>query len=264
MNNIEVTVLGSGSKGNCTLVETSNTKLLIDCGFSARETVRRLELAGVAPNEINGILLTHEHKDHTAGVENFVKKFNVPVFGNEISLAEYERTLSSSNVQLNDFKTSDFYFRELTIAPFDVSHDSKHCNGYSIYCEGDKFSLATDLGYVDENILDSLRGSSIIVLESNHEPDYLMSNPNYPSVLKERIAGRRGHLSNQDCAKAILDLAQFGTTNFMLAHLSQENNTPEKAMQITCNTLKANGADVGSEIKIDIASQTLITKPTLI
>lgn len=261
MDNINVTVLGSGSKGNCTLVETKNTKLLIDCGFSARETVRRLESVGVNPTDINAILLTHEHKDHTGGVAVFAKKFNVPVFGNEISLTEYTSNTLVPNVQFYDFKTSDFYFRELTIAPFEVSHDSKHCNGFSIYCEGEKFSFATDLGYVDDAILQNLRGSSMVVLESNHEPDYLLANPNYPPVLKMRIAGKHGHLSNQECASTILKLAQSGTNNFILAHLSQENNTPEKALAITSDLLKSNGADVQNDIKINVASQGFITKP---
>ena len=263
MNKINITVLGSGSKGNCTLVETQNTKLLIDCGFSARETVKRLESVGVNPTEINAILLTHEHKDHTAGVATFAKKFEVPVFGNEISLAEYTRSTDAPNIEFNDFKTDDFYFRELTIAPFEVSHDSRHCNGYAIYCEGEKFSLATDLGYVDERILASMEGSQTIVLESNHEPDYLMANPHYPAILKERIAGRRGHLSNQDCANAILQLAKSGTQNFVLAHLSHENNTPQKAKQITSTLLSSYGADGNNERKIDVASQEFAGKPTL-
>jgi len=262
MNNINITILGSGSKGNCTLVETKNTKLLIDCGFSARETVKRLESVGVNPAEINAILLTHEHKDHTAGVATFAKKFDVPVFGNEISLDEYTRSIDAPSIEFNDFKTDDFYFRELTIAPFEVSHDSRHCNGYAIYCEGEKFSLATDLGYMDEKILESMAGSQTIVIESNHEPDYLMANPHYPAMLKERIAGRHGHLSNQDCANAILQLAKNGTQNFVLAHLSHENNTPQKAKQITSSLLISHGADINNEIKIDVASQEFITKPT--
>lgn len=263
MNKFNITILGSGSKGNCTLVETDNTKLLIDCGFSARETTKRLEIVGINPAEINAILLTHEHKDHTAGIATFAKKFNVPVFGNEISLAEYTRSTDAPNIEFNDFKTDDFYFRELTISPFEVSHDSRHCNGYAIYCEGEKFSLATDLGYVDDRILENMAGSQTVVIESNHDPNSLMANPHYPAMLKERIAGRHGHLSNEDCANAVLSLALRGTQNFALAHLSHENNSPQKAREITSALLMAHGADIQKEIKINIASQENITKTTI-
>ncbi len=260
MAKMRVSILGSGSKGNCTLIETDNTKIMIDCGFSARETVKRLQQLGVNPEEINGILLTHEHKDHTLGLENFASKFNVPVFANSLTLQEYERGGLTKHIELNDIMTQDFYFRELTIAPFDVSHDAKHCNGYSIYCEGEKFSLATDLGFIDDKIIESLQGSDTIVLESNHDPQMLKNNPHYPQVLKERILGRRGHLSNTDCANAILNLAKSGTRNFILAHLSKENNTPLLAKSITETQLINNGADTTHDITINVAPQDFVFK----
>ena len=260
MSDIKVSVLGSGSKGNCTLIETPQTKILIDCGFSTRETVKRLTGLGVNPSEINAIFLTHENKDHTDGVAGFARKFDVPVFANEISLGELEGATDVSGVNFKCFSNEDFYFRELTVAPFEVSHDSKHCNGYSIYSAGEKVSLTTDLGYIDEKILLSLEGSHTVVIESNHEPSYLMANTKYPVVLKQRIAGKCGHLSNEDCAEAIVSLAKTGTKNFVLAHLSQENNTPQKALQITSDELLNNGADIENEFNILVASQTQFVK----
>ena len=255
MAKLKISVLGSGSKGNCTLIETENTKILIDCGFSARETTRRLQELGVAPSEINGILLTHEHKDHTLGLENFASKFDVPVFANALTLNEYEHSGITKPLNLNAIITQDFYFRELTIAPFEVSHDSIHCNGYSIYYQGEKFSLATDLGYIDDNILESLKGSNTVVLESNHDVSMLKQNEHYPQVLKERILGKRGHLSNDACANAILSLAGSGTRNFILAHLSKENNTPALAKSNTTNLLQSNGADTQHDFNVCVASQ---------
>jgi len=259
MANFNISVLGSGSKGNCTLIETPNTKILIDCGFSAKETTRRLDEIGVNPNDVNAIFLTHEHKDHTLGIENFASKFNIPVFGHSLTLSEYERGLKKY-VELNEIITEDFYFRELTVSPFNVSHDSKHCNGYSIYCQGEKFSLTTDLGYIDENILSAMRGSQSIVIESNHDPKMLKENWKYPQVLKDRIAGKCGHLSNQDCANAIVDLAKNGTNSFILAHLSHENNSAMTAKDTTMNSLLSAGADAVNEFNIQVASQDLVVK----
>lgn len=261
MDNIRVSVLGSGSKGNCTLIETSESKILIDCGFSARETVKRLEQLGISATEINGIFLTHEHKDHTLGLENFASKFNIPIYAHALTLTEFERSGIKKYIELNDIATQDFYFRELTISPFEVSHDSKHCNGYSVYCQGQKVSLATDLGYIDDNIIDSLSGSDTIVIESNHDINMLQHNPNYPQTLKNRIAGKCGHLSNVDCACAITKLAQNGTKNFILAHLSQQNNTASLAKSTTTQALNNLGADTDKELNIVVASQdNVLTK----
>ena len=256
---MKISVLGSGSKGNCTLLETANTKILIDCGFSAKETVKRLAEVGVEASSINGIFLTHEHKDHTMGIENFASKFNVPVFAHSATLCEYERNLQK-NVELNDIVTQDFYFRELTIAPFEVSHDSKHCSGFSVYCAGEKFSLATDLGFVDERILNALKESGTVVIESNHDPFLLQHNENYPQILKNRIAGRCGHLSNQECAKTVVELAKSGTKNFVLAHLSRENNTALKAKDVTMQSLFASGLEQNHDLKISVALQELVVK----
>lgn len=256
---MKISVLGSGSKGNCTLLETDSTKILIDCGFSAKETIKRLAEVGVEANSINGIFLTHEHKDHTMGIENFASKFNVPVFAHSATLAEYERNLQK-NVELNDIITEDFYFRELTIVPFEVSHDSKHCSGFSIYCAGEKFSLATDLGFVDDRILNALKESHCVVIESNHDPILLQNNENYPQVLKNRIAGRCGHLSNGDCAKTIVELAKCGTKNFVLAHLSRENNTAIKAKDTTMQMLQTQGLEQKHDLNICVASQDFVVK----
>lgn len=255
MAKIRVSILGSGSKGNCTLVETPNSKVLIDCGFSARETIRRLDELGVNPAEINGILLTHEHRDHTIGLENFASKFELPIFADISTLEEYEKSGLKKPLELNDIYTQDFYFRELTIAPFEVSHDSRHCNGYSIYCEGEKFSLATDLGYIDDRIIGAMSGSETIVIESNHDPLMLKNNERYPQSLKNRIAGRCGHLSNGDCARAVQELARQGSKNFILAHLSHENNSPLVAKDATTNALNSAGADTAREFNIVVASQ---------
>ena len=263
MNNIKVSILGSGSKGNCTLIETKDSKILIDCGFSAKETVKRLEILGINPTQINGIFLTHEHKDHTLGVENFASKFEIPIFAHSLTLHEYEKMGLKKSLTLNDIATQDFYFRELTISPFEVSHDSVHCNGYSIYCQGEKFSLATDLGYIDENIIESIAGSETVVIESNHDSQLLRQNPTYPQVLKNRIAGKYGHLSNQDCANAITKLAELGTKNFILAHLSHQNNTTELAKSTTIKTLNTIGADTENDLTIAVATQdNVLTKNT--
>ena len=260
MTKIKVSILGSGSKGNSTLVQTQDTNLLIDCGFSAKETIRRLELLGINPTQIHGIFLTHEHKDHVLGVENFANKFNIPVFGHALTLSEYEKCGLTKKLELYDIMTQDFYFRELTISPFEVSHDSKHCNGYSIYCQGEKFSLATDLGYVNENILNHLIDSATVVIESNHDIQMLNNNPNYPQVLKNRIAGNKGHLSNEECAKTVGHLVKNGTKRIILAHLSEQNNNPNLAQDTTNKVLSSIGANNNLDMQIFVAPQNFVLK----
>jgi len=258
---MKLCVLASGSKGNCTYIETAKSKVLVDCGISAKMTTQKLNEIGVDAKEIDAIFVTHEHSDHIKGISVFSRTFDVPVFAhNKIwHLLNYKiGDLPSKNML--DFFDEDFFFQDLTLSPFAVPHDSLYCIGYSFYNQGEKVSVTTDLGEISPQTLERLDGSKTIVLESNHDIEMLKRNPNYSQDLKDRILSKNGHLSNLDCSTAILKLANNGTKTFVLAHLSEENNTRDCAFSQSANLLKNNGINVGQDVEIDVASQIITGK----
>ena len=255
---MKVCVLGSGSKGNSVYIESSSAKILIDCGFSFKETTARLNEISVKPQDIDAILVTHEHSDHTKGLGAFSKACEKTlIFGHNSSMQHILRAQPNIKIKnLIDFFDGDFYFKDLTISPFDVPHDAEHCLGYSIYNNGKKISIATDLGHTTPEILNRLKNSSLVVLEANHDKNLLRASTKYPSILKHRIASNSGHLSNNDCGSAILDLAKTGEQQkIILAHLSEETNTKDTALQTISDILSKGGISVGKDAKLNVAEQ---------
>ncbi|MBQ8762175.1 MAG: MBL fold metallo-hydrolase [Clostridia bacterium] len=254
---MRICVLGSGSKGNSTYIEGDNTKILIDAGLSKLELEKRLSAIGVNPSEINSILITHEHSDHIAGIANFSKKYGCkiyahkdiwPVLSNKFEKIPFENQIEFSGI--------DFNINELNISTMDLDHDSIHCVGFSVEHNKTKFSIATDLGHTTPQIIKTLSNSDLVVLEANHDIEKLNANPHYPNSLKRRILSDHGHLNNQSTADAIIQLLGKKTRGIILGHLSEENNTPELAIDTIKNTFIKNGAIVEREIRIDIAKQT--------
>ncbi len=232
MNNIKITSLYSGSSGNATLVRTSHGAILIDAGKSARALCAALKQAGSDADDIDAVFITHEHTDHISALEIFLKKHPVPVHITEKS-AEGLHTLPSSRLSSAlSIHTPLFIERvaDMTVRAFPVSHDSAMCVGYRIDTDdGFSFGIATDTGYVTEEMLEYLDGCHAVAIESNHSVDMLRCGP-YPPELKRRILSRRGHLSNDECALLAQRLAARGTSGFMLAHLSRDNNRPDCAL----------------------------------
>lgn len=245
--------LSSGSDGNLTYIESTSAKLLVDIGLSCKETETRLKLLGVEPCQIDAIMITHEHYDHIKGLENFAKKHKTAIFVHEDGYIPLLNKLKCNlNIQLfNDF---NFAIKDITVSTVPLPHDVKRCTGYTFKeCEK-KISIITDLGHTNSEILQNLAGSSLVFLEANHDKKMLLENSHYPATLKQRILGMRGHLSNQDCAEAIVWLAQMGCKQIVLSHLSTENNTPEFAYQYIKNYLSECGIIEGKNIKIDVAT----------
>lgn len=254
---MRICVLGSGSKGNATFVETENTKILIDAGLSNKELEARLSLINVNPNDINAILVTHEHSDHIKGIGQFAKKHNVKIFANRKSwdfIANKFEFLKPE--QQIEFSGKDFCINDLNIQTFDVDHDSISCVGFSVI-EGNKmFSIATDLGHVTPEIVNRLKNSDFVVLESNHDVEMLKQNPNYTPALKQRILSNFGHISNDTCASTILKMLGCKTRGVVLGHLSEHNNTPEKALGAINLKLYQNRIAKEEMFFVDVASQT--------
>ena len=227
--------LGSGSKGNSTLVCGEKTKILIDCGLQIYDLEKRLKIAGVEPNEIDAILLTHEHSDHIQGLEKFCRKYNPKIYVHKNGIFALNSKLKQSNLQNQYvFDNNDFYVGDLTVSNFQLSHDAAMCVGFSIYSQNAKFSIATDLGYCPDSVIKNLKDSDVILLEANHDENLLLHNPKYNSLLKRRILSDLGHLSNKTAADVITKLVG-STSQIILGHLSEENNSPTLAY----NTIKS-------------------------
>ncbi len=251
--------LYSGSSGNSALISTDNTNILIDAGVSATKIITALNEVGVNPKEIDAILITHEHSDHIAGLDVFLKKFNIPVYANKETLSVLEGSIHS--VYPDRFREitpfESFTIRDTQIFPFDISHDAIHPMGYSIMCDDTKVSFVTDMGKINETILKIICKSKAVLIESNYDEKMLMSGF-YPWSLKKRILGDKGHLSNDKAAWVATQLASWGTEHIALGHLSENNNTPDIAYSTVYSMLKSNSLE--NKVTLTVAPRSKIHK----
>ncbi len=247
--------LASGSKGNCTYFASKNTRILIDVGISTRLLEKRLDELGVGLDTIDAILITHEHIDHIRGLPVLLKKRDIPVLTNsETARAIYQTIGTCPRFKL--FTTGEpFEFGDLKINPFSVQHDAADPVMFTIEAEGVKFGFCTDLGFVSTLVASQLRGANYLVIEANHQPSMVHACSRSP-VYKQRVLGRLGHLSNEECARTLLDIHHDGLKHVHLAHLSSECNNPELALQIVKEHLLTHG----KEVEIAIAYQEKISK----
>jgi len=243
--------LGSGSNGNCYYVENDQEALLIDAGLSARQIKFRLNSAGFSGEKIRSVLLTHEHTDHIKGVEIFTGNSDIKVYGTGGTLVQLNaKRKTKKNLLLEQIHTGQSFLTDgFEVTPFAVSHDAKEPCGYTIKSSDLRLCCCTDTGIITDRMEEYIRRCDMIILESNHCPEMLEKGP-YPYYLKKRIMDIRGHLSNEDAGellKAVKDHLHF----VLLAHLSKENNTPEKAFETARNGL----GDKSMDMVVDIAQQ---------
>lgn len=227
---MEITVLASGSKGNCTLISGGDGSLLVDCGLPAREALARLTAAGRGCEDIGGILVTHEHVDHIRGAWALARRLAVPVYGTGGTLQDLPREASRGHLPpLHAVRPPDrFELGGFSVEPFPTSHDARDPCGYFIGERGCRVAFCTDTGFLPPHLVKELTRCDGVLLESNHCPEMLRTGP-YPESLKRRIRSRRGHLSNVAAATCLREIAgDLGAV--ILAHLSEVNNTPEKAL----------------------------------
>jgi phosphoribosyl 1,2-cyclic phosphodiesterase len=232
---LRVLILGSGSSGNATLVETSTTRVLVDAGFNRRETLRRLAALGASIDRVHGILVSHEHSDHVSGLANLSRSWNAPVYITEGTFAEYARLVSRSEVEkIRCFETLRPSQRctlgDIEVTTFSIPHDAADPVAFTLCAEGCKVSIVTDLGYLPAHVREHLRGSDLLILESNHDLDMLKVGP-YPWHVKQRVMSRTGHLSNHAVSEFLADGESFDARArwLVLAHLSENNNNPDVA-----------------------------------
>ena len=235
MTDIKICALYSGSGGNSTYIRIGATEILIDAGKCTRALCSALRDIGSDISNIKAIFITHEHSDHVAALEVLSKKHSIPIHITDASAKRFDRD-PSSFIHKNLVRHQDVEFSVsldgITVTSFRTPHDSLMSVGYTIETNRDnkarRFGVATDIGYVSEKIYNNLIGCEAIVLESNHDEQMLKDGP-YPYELKKRILSKVGHLSNKCCAELGAELAKHGTKAFLLAHLSEENNTPQLA-----------------------------------
>lgn len=233
MNNLKVCVLASGSKGNSVFIASPDTKILIDLGITSSHAVDMLKELMVDPKDIKGILITHTHSDHIAGLKIFTKKYNPTLYLTEKMLNDLNKQFPVDNYVLID---GDFFIDDLFIKVIKTSHDASDSNGYIVEYNDKSVVYMTDTGYIKDKNHEKLSNHSVYIMESNHDIAKLMDG-NYPYHLKQRILSDSGHLSNKDSAFYLSKFIGDKTQAIFLAHLSEENNDPELALSTLKETL---------------------------
>ena len=247
--------LYSGSSGNALYAEYGGTRLLIDAGKSGKMIAEALDMIGVDPATLDGILVTHEHSDHIAGVGAMMRKYKLPVYASEGTWAAMAEKIGKipDGCRRSFDSFADFYLGDIGVEPFAIPHDAADPVGYRLWGGHVSIATATDLGYFPRAVRDAIAGSSLVLLESNHDPDMVQMNPHYTQALKRRILSNRGHLSNEACAEALLQLVDSGTQHVILGHLSAENNTPAVARRINEERMAREGIRLGEDLFLDVA-----------
>lgn len=254
---MKISILGSGSGGNSTFIESGKTKILIDAGFSCKKIEERLNSINRDIKEINGILITHEHIDHIQGAGIISRKYNVPIYITEESYRAGENKLGKiapENLRL--IKDKFVLSEDILIKPFDVMHDAQRTVGYRIESQNGKIAaISTDIGYVNNIVRENFKDANIMVIESNYDYNMLM-NCCYPWDLKARVKSRNGHLSNNDAARFIKEMYDEKLKKVYLAHISKDSNNPllvQKTLEEEMNMRKA-------ELSYELAKQDLATE----
>lgn len=243
-------MLGSGSRGNCTFVQAGRTRILIDAGFSRAEIARRLHDAGERIDDIDAILVTHEHSDHVGGADVVARKHRIPVYccpetahaaGLDGAVPEWVPIAPGVPFDVGD----------IHVEPFTVPHDASVTVGFRVRAEGLAIGYCTDLGHVTNVVRDRLAGANVLIVESNHDIDMLRDGE-YPWSLKQRVGGRHGHLSNEASASLLGDVVGHDAFCVALAHLSEKNNEPDLAALAARDALTRSGRDA---VRLLVTSQ---------
>ncbi|MBI5445029.1 MAG: MBL fold metallo-hydrolase [Deltaproteobacteria bacterium] len=220
--------------------------LLVDAGLPGREIARRLSAAGVGPESVEGVVVTHEHRDHISGVGVWARRFRVPVYADPVTWDAAVKALPAGalrGVEVIPFEPGrTFEAAGLELLPITTSHDAAGSVGFRIRDGACALGFVTDLGYASGLVREALKGAEILFLESNHDEEMLVRGP-YPWPLKQRIRSRQGHLSNADCAALVAELVHGKLRTLVLGHLSQTNNTPRLAYEAAQGALKSRGAE---------------------
>jgi phosphoribosyl 1,2-cyclic phosphodiesterase len=260
---VTVSMLASGSRGNCAVVASSTTKILVDAGVSCREIFKRMKSLGDDARSLSAILITHEHCDHIHGLATLAKKLRIPIFMTGATHQAWARAMRNQNGErpqiekLERFESGHtFQVGDIAVKPFTIPHDAVDPVGFTFRAEGVKVGIATDLGYIPASVRDHLRGCDVLVMESNHDLEMLRVGP-YPWSVKQRVMSRVGHLSNLALADFFSNDYDNSATFVVLAHLSEQNNLPELARREAEKALSMRGGLFHNRVLLALQSEAL-------
>ena len=254
-----LTILGSGSAGNCAFLEAAQARILIDAGLSLRQIRKRLAGIGRTPENLTAILITHEHSDHVQGLAQLGLKLRIPVYCNRLTKEALEYQLGSK-LECRVFSTgSAFDVEDLSVETFSVPHDAQDPVGFLIKTSDGTVGFLTDLGHATRLVIERVRHANVLVLESNHDIKLLQDCPHRPWSLKQRILSRHGHLSNEAAAEAAEQIMSADLRHLYLGHISRECNQPQLAYEVMRRRMEKIGAH---HVRLELASQS-VACPTL-
>lgn len=248
---LRYSVLASGSTGNSLYLETGSQHLLIDCGLSGKKMIELLSEIDRKPEDVDAILVTHEHSDHVRGLGVFARRFRTPVYANEKTWAAMARTVGDIPIDQKFIFPAHSVksFEHLEIESFSVSHDAADPMFFVIHDGDFKMTLLTDLGYVSDPIKAMIRNSDTFIMEANHDTEMLMMG-RYPWNVKKRILGDTGHISNDESGIALTEVIGNRTKTIYLAHLSKDNNMKELARLSVGQRLEGAGLRIGTDLQL--------------
>lgn len=247
--------LFSGSSGNSIFVSENDTNILIDAGMPGKSIDKELSDIGISPKTIDGIFITHEHSDHIKGVGVLSRKYDIPVYAPSLTWEAMNGKIGAikeKNIKIVDEKYTEI--KNLIVENFSISHDAVCPRGYKVHGRSKKACVATDLGYFSAEVKKALEDSDIILLESNHDIEMVKFGP-YPYPLKQRILSSIGHLSNEDCGRAIVEILKDKYKTIYLGHLSNTNNYPELAYETVASVLRENNIDIKNDIELRMCNR---------
>lgn len=246
---LEVHVLASGSKGNCTVIKKGNSVILHDVGISCRRIVNGLKELQIDMAQVEGIFVSHEHSDHIAGLQQLLKRFDIPVYTKQGTWREIQDKLIVPKNRLIELTKDSLTLGSLIVEPFSVSHDAADPIGINVFAGNDKATIVTDTGVISDDILRRIDDTTLLVLEANYDPHMLRFGP-YQPFLKQRVASDEGHLSNEMAAQALLMMKRPDFMQVILAHRSENNNNSVLVTQTIGKMLVDGGVRIGPEMKL--------------
>ena len=240
---LSVCALASGSRGNALFVAGGNSAVLVDAGLSGIEIQRRMDARGLSPEKLTAVVISHEHGDHIRGAGILSRRYQIPLYISHDTYGAAAAKLGPLEACRHFRCGTAFQVGDLTVTPFSISHDAADPSGFTFAHGGVKMGMATDLGVATHLVKAHLRGSALVYVEANHDPDMLIRGP-YPWHLKQRVKSRLGHLSNQEAADLINEIRDETLSHVILGHLSEENNHPDLAHDTVARHLDGPGPSV--------------------